>query len=93
MPNPEPQSAASMPSWALTSAAGVSPRVAMPSMSVGARPASATAARTASMVSSRPGMPVRRPIREIPMPDRIASFSKCAMHTARQTTPSPRRTN
>ena len=43
------------------------------------------AARTASMVSSRPGMPVRRPIREMPMPDKIASFSKYVICTTRQT--------
>jgi hypothetical protein len=29
-------------------------------------------------------MPVRRPIREMPMPDRIASFSKYAMRTTRR---------
>ena len=65
-----------MPNAALTSAAGVSPRVAMPSMSEAAKPASSIAVRTASIVSSKPGMPVRRPIREIPMPEMIASFSK-----------------
>ncbi|PQM46963.1 hypothetical protein C1Y40_02857 [Mycobacterium talmoniae] len=65
-----------MPSAAVVSAAGVSPRVAMPSISAGASPASAIPARTASTVSSSAGMPVRRPIREIPTPDRIASFSK-----------------
>ena len=54
MPKPAPQSAASICSSALTSSAGVSPRVAMPSMSAGARPASSMAARTASMVRSGP---------------------------------------
>jgi hypothetical protein len=45
------------------------------------------AARTASMVRSNPGMPVRRPIREMPMPDKIASFSKYVICTARKTKP------
>jgi hypothetical protein len=42
--------------------------VAIPSMSDGDSPASTIAARDASRVSSMPGTPVRRPIREIPMP-------------------------
>ena len=45
VPNPDPQSDASMCSSALTSAAGVSPRVAMPSMSGAVRPAAHMLAR------------------------------------------------
>src|ERR1700752_4591798 len=44
-------------------------------MSFGVRPAFSMAARAASSVNSRPAMPVRRPIREMPRPLMIASFS------------------
>jgi hypothetical protein len=47
----------------------------MPSMSAGVSPASAIAAAEASTVSSAGGMPVLRPVREIPMPEMIASRS------------------
>src|SRR5204862_5054057 len=58
-----------------TSSAGVSPSVAIASMSPTSRPASAIAAVTDSVVSSRPPMPVLRPMREIPIPEMSARCS------------------
>ena len=83
VPNPELWFCASMPSPAVTSARGTSPSVAIPSMSDRLSPASAMASRAASSVNSRPGIPVFRPIRDIPRPLMIASFSKLATDTVR----------
>src|SRR5262245_2116250 len=64
-----------MPRRSATSSAGVSPSVAMPSISAYVRPASATAADTDSLVSSLPETPVFRPMREMPIPEMIACCS------------------
>src|SRR5580704_19392455 len=70
-----------MPRVAAATAGGVSPMVAMPSMSDGVSPASAMAACDDSTVSSRASMPVLRPIRDIPMPEISAPLTPCSRLT------------
>ena len=53
--------------------------VAMPSMSWGESPASAIAAVEDSTVSSSPGMPVLRPMREMPIPEMSAPRSTMSL--------------
>src|ERR1700693_3241457 len=70
-----------MPRVSAATATGVSPMVAIPSMSDGLSPASAMANCDDSTVSSRASIPGLRPIRDIPMPEISAPLTPCSCLT------------